>query len=511
MVAVRILKPSFQPSVPVQVPLNRPPLRVVPPLPKTPPATPGTGFGRLFGGIGLSISMLWTGKAAYDAVKAVPSQLPWMPGPSVAPEIWTDPKRVMEEAHARFGHIDTPQLNQLLFIREKQALPTRRDVMRNPHDRSLMVQDEDGNWVQVPLNGQETGALVIGDLWKNGFPRKPTHQRASDEVRLIELELSRRDYQDTPKTDTDKSFIERYAEYIQELAEAMRKRANGENVQLPTLVINIPEETKMEPQSKLQIMCSVARTESLSIDKKDSTEKNGNDEPIDLEFIKRGGFSSEELATLSDAELRAVQRSVRDGLAVNSTFRRANYYPLPRDLSFPTEKPLFGKWSAGKRNIVEIGVFEGASAAIFRRAMSPNGTLHLIDPYIVVPDSGMTARPWMAKLNLMRSQNGTVKWHKDYSDNVAITWDQSIDLLFIDGDHSYKGTRSDWDKWHGHVAEGGIVMFHDARMGKPDTGEWDGWPGPTKVVDELFRGDDKLPNWKIVEESGSLVVVQRIN
>lgn len=285
MVAVRILKPSFQPSVPVQVPLNRPPLRVVPPLPKTPPTTPGTGFGRLFGGIGLSISMLWTGKAAYDAVTAVPSQLPWMPGPNVAPEIWTDPKRVMVEAHARFGHIDTPQLNQLLYIREKQALPTRRDVMRNPHDRSLMVQDEDGNWVQIPLNGQETGALVIGDLWKNGFPRKPTHQRASDEVRLIELELGRRNYQDTPKTDADKSFIERYAEYIQELAEAMRKRANGENVQLPLFIFNSPEETQMPLQTKPQIMNSAAGADSIPPSESSST-PNPSDQtaadPIDF-------------------------------------------------------------------------------------------------------------------------------------------------------------------------------------------------------------------------------------
>ncbi len=257
-------------------------------------------------------------------------------------------------------------------------------------------------------------------------------------------------------------------------------------------------------------MCSAAHTDSPAVDTKDSAGTDDNNEPIDLEFIMRGGFSSEELATLSDAELRAVQRSVRDGLAVNSTFRRANYYPLPRDLSFPAEKPLFSRWSAGKNNIVEIGVFEGASAVIFRRAMSSNGTLHLIDPYVVIPDSGLTARPRMAKLNLMRSQNGTVKWHKDYSDNVATTWSQSIDLLFIDGDHSYKGTMSDWDKWHSHVEEGGIVMFHDARMGKPDTGEWDGWPGPTKVVDALFRGPNKLSNWNIVEESGSLVVAQRI-
>lgn len=285
MVAVRVPKPLFQPNLPVQVPFNRPPLRIVPPPPKTPPTLPGTGFGRLFGGIGWSISILWTSKAAYDAVTAVPSQLPWMPGPSVAPEIWTDPKRAMEEAHARFGHIDTPQLNQLLFIREKQALSARRDAMRNPHDRSLMVQDENGNWVQVPLNGQETGALVIGDLWKNGFPRKPTHQRASDEVRLIELELGRRDYQDTPKTDADKTWFEQYAEYIRDLAEALRKRANGENVPLPMFVFDTAEEPQMS-QSRPQIMNSAASTASPPSSEPSSSASDQSDQttadPIDF-------------------------------------------------------------------------------------------------------------------------------------------------------------------------------------------------------------------------------------
>lgn len=106
-------------------------------------------------------------------------------------------------------------------------------------------------------------------------------------------------------------------------------------------------------------------------------------------------------------------------------------------------------------------------------------------------------------------QNGRVKWYRDYSDNVVQHWSESVDFLFIDGDHAYDSCRNDWDRWHPFVAVGGVVLFHDARLGRGNGKEWDGWPGPSFVVDELFRGSSSLPHWGIVDEAGSLVVVQR--
>ncbi len=120
-----------------------------------------------------------------------------------------------------------------------------RDWMSDPNDRHLMVQDENGHWIQVPLDGQETGALRIGDLWKHGFARRPMPDRAEDERRLIEVELGRRDLTSRKKREEEKNlWLERYLDYIQKYLEAMRKRANGEDVPLPTLVIETPEEKK---------------------------------------------------------------------------------------------------------------------------------------------------------------------------------------------------------------------------------------------------------------------------
>ena len=64
-----------------------------------------------------------------------------------------------------------------------------------------------------------------------------------------------------------------------------------------------------------------------------------------------------------------------------------------------------------------------------------------------------------------------------------------MDLVFIDGDHSYEGCREDWEMWRDHVAPGGFAAFHDARAGRPGGR---GAPGPTRVVDETFRSADEL-------------------
>jgi cephalosporin hydroxylase len=36
-----------------------------------------------------------------------------------------------------------------------------------------------------------------------------------------------------------------------------------------------------------------------------------------------------------------------------------------------------------------------------------------------------------------------------------------VDLLFIDGDHTYQGVKADWEMYHPLVRRGGIVAFHD--------------------------------------------------
>jgi hypothetical protein len=45
--------------------------------------------------------------------------------------------------------------------------------------------------------------------------------------------------------------------------------------------------------------------------------------------------------------------------------------------------------------------------------------------------------------------------------DVAMTWDKQIDILHIDGFHSYESVKNDYDTWSKFCHEDSIILFHD--------------------------------------------------
>jgi MMP 1-O-methyltransferase len=184
----------------------------------------------------------------------------------------------------------------------------------------------------------------------------------------------------------------------------------------------------------------------------------------------------------------------------------------PRVMHTPQEAAILSRLARSAQTVVELGVYEGSSALVFLAALPRGSELHLIDPF--TDESGWAMRPgWRsvpaatrAVIRRARSGSGAlVHWHLARSQDVGRRWTGAeVDLVFVDGDHSPDGVREDWEVWCPHVRPGGAMAFHDARLDEPS-----GWgsPGPTSVVNDLFR-DRPRAGWRIVGEVDSLVVVQ---
>ncbi len=188
----------------------------------------------------------------------------------------------------------------------------------------------------------------------------------------------------------------------------------------------------------------------------------------------------------------------------------------PRTMHSPEDVRVLLEAALGARVVVEIGVYEGASALALCDALGPGAELHLIDPFGRHPDAlpgGWGATEWATRQVLVRAarrrggQAPRVCWHVALSQEVAQRWVGEVDMVFIDGDHSEAGCELDWSSWHPYVAVGGYVVFHDARA-EQEGGR--GLPGPTAVVVRHFRDGGGTPGWEIAAEADRTVAVRRL-
>jgi predicted O-methyltransferase YrrM len=77
------------------------------------------------------------------------------------------------------------------------------------------------------------------------------------------------------------------------------------------------------------------------------------------------------------------------------------------------------------------------------------------------------------RLHFLRADSHLVTTKKEL---LGILGESKVDLLFIDGDHRYKGVKKDWEMYSPLVKEGGVVAFHDIRHHHPDVKDDKGQP-----------------------------------
>jgi len=103
------------------------------------------------------------------------------------------------------------------------------------------------------------------------------------------------------------------------------------------------------------------------------------------------------------------------------------------------------------RVILEIGVRLGVSTNAFLYGIRDRGHRNLrLYSMDIVDCSGVVTDDNLKK-----------NWTFLQGDSKNIIWEKEIDVLFIDGDHSYEGVKADYERYEPFVKEGGLILFHD--------------------------------------------------
>lgn len=182
----------------------------------------------------------------------------------------------------------------------------------------------------------------------------------------------------------------------------------------------------------------------------------------------------------------------------------------PHSTLTPVESALLRSLAAGRECAVEVGVYEGVTSAAMAGALSPTGTLYLVDPYTLGARlerwlglsftshvARRSVRPWRQRVRFVRATSLEASRFLDLH--------RPADLVFVDADHSYEAVRDDLRAWAPKLAPGGVLAFHDSRRcaARPDlTPET---AGPVRLMDEVRGG--LFGAWRIVAEADSVTAI----
>jgi predicted O-methyltransferase YrrM len=76
---------------------------------------------------------------------------------------------------------------------------------------------------------------------------------------------------------------------------------------------------------------------------------------------------------------------------------------------------------------------------------------------------GICYGEWIARFIRWKQRLKNIEFLKAFSYDVAPTFRQAVDFIFIDADHSYGAIKKDWQDWFPKVKPGGIIALHDCR------------------------------------------------
>ena len=81
---------------------------------------------------------------------------------------------------------------------------------------------------------------------------------------------------------------------------------------------------------------------------------------------------------------------------------------------------------------------------------------------------------------------------------------QKIDLLFLDGDHSYEGIKQDFEMYSPLVRSGGLIGFHDIKPSLPDN-----WRQVGPYWEQIKQGYVHHIFWDDIQSWGGIGLIEK--
>ena len=119
--------------------------------------------------------------------------------------------------------------------------------------------------------------------------------------------------------------------------------------------------------------------------------------------------------------------------------------------------------------VLEIGSFKGKSTTVLAKSVALAGgdRVVAVDP-LTLPaatdppiESGESLSDIFWDTLDANGVRDMVEFHQLRSEELAPDWDRPLRFLWIDGDHTHKGAKSDYDNFAHHLQPGSVVAFHD--------------------------------------------------